>query len=157
MIAAMPGGLLPARWSLHQYTRRRNEPLHAMTCYELLHGGNISSNPHNIDSYPDSWRPRRSALYVGGRVEVSLDPQPPWLRYKGKWGSTVVAPALQEWCVVELPQAVHSAVLKGVPSSHMWQPVVARCKGEGASCPLVVMPCLSAKGFGHTRHVTGSG
>ncbi len=45
-------------------------------------------------------RHRRAAQYVGGRVQVSLDPQPPWLRYKGKWGSTVVAPALQEWYVV---------------------------------------------------------
>ena len=41
----------------------------------------------------------RAARLVGGRVEVTLDPLPGWLRYKGKWGSTVVAPALQEWCV----------------------------------------------------------
>jgi len=30
-------------------------------------------------------------------VSVTHTPDPPWLQYGGKWGSTVVAPALQEW------------------------------------------------------------
>ena len=48
-------------------------------------------------------------------MEVSLDPQPPWLRYKGKWGSTVVAPALQEWCVTGMPSILNAVFMACSP------------------------------------------
>ena len=35
---------------------------------------------------------------TGKGVQVQLENGPaPWLSYEGKWGSTVEAPALQEW------------------------------------------------------------
>ena len=49
-------------------------------------------------------------------MDVTLDPLPGWLRYKGKWGSTVVAPALQEWCVTAL--LVHVVSLRTDDDRH---------------------------------------
>jgi hypothetical protein len=90
-------------------------------------GGSDSSGSSNSGSAAansaGALSPVGSALAEERGVTLRHDPEPDWLKYGGKWGSTVQAPALQEWFVgSENPvsrtwlQTVFFPLVPGVPT-----------------------------------------
>lgn len=81
VVIVSPAGMLPS-------VRSRGDSLNG-TAYPSTRSTPSDKSPTNSNE----WSPSPPIQ----EIRTVLQPNPPWLQYGGKWGSTVVAPALQEW------------------------------------------------------------